>query len=167
MARVGSGRLSDQRCKLFAEIHAGSSGIAAKLAERIGQELGDKKLTIRVEAGLRGAWGIVSVGGGSRWKVEALLPDHWGSVAGWGVERGHWRVEKSRRDSKERDIRIFEGNRRCRLGGEMGGRGVDSLLEKVFNPARDWVRGRRTPDSASRPKHTISGVLIKKSRVVN
>jgi len=49
----------------------------------------------------------------------------------------------------------------------MGGRGVDSLLEKVFNPARDWVRGRRTPDSASRPKHTISGVLIKKSRVVN
>jgi len=97
---MGSRRLSDQRCKLFTEIHALSGGIAAKLAERIGQELGDKKLTVRVEVGLRRTRGVVSVGGGSRWKVEALLPDWGGSVTGWGVERGHWRVEKSRRDSK-------------------------------------------------------------------
>lgn len=47
----------------------------------------------------------------------------------------------------------------------MGGRGVDCVLEKVFNPAWDWMRGRRTPDTASRPKHTISGVLIRKSAV--
>lgn len=49
--------------------------------------------------------------------MEAFLSDHWGSVAGWGVERGHLKAKKGRRDSKERDIRIFEGNRRSRLEG--------------------------------------------------
>jgi len=104
-----------------------------------------EKLTVRVEAGLRRARGIVSVGGGSRWKVEAFLSDHGGSIAGGGVERSHRRIEKSRRGSKERDIWIFKGRSRCRLGGEMGGRGVDCVLEKVFNPARDWMRGREDP----------------------
>lgn len=49
----------------------------------------------------------------------------------------------------------------------MGGRGVDCVLEKVFNPARDWMRGRRTPDSAPRPKHSISGILLKKRAMKN
>lgn len=34
----------------------------------------------------------------------------------------------------------------------MGGRGVDYVLEKVFNPAKNWMRGRRTPNSASGQK---------------
>ena len=40
---------------------------------------------------------------------------------------------------------------------------MDCVLEKVFNPA---MRGRRTPDRAPRPKHSISGILIRKSAVV-
>jgi hypothetical protein len=89
--------------------------------------------------------------------VKAFLPDHRLSVAGWRVERGHWRIEKSCWDDKEGDLNILEGNRRSRLGGEMGGRGVDYVLEKVFNPARNWMRGRRTPDSASGRENSISG----------
>ena len=65
--------------------------------------------------------------------MEALLPDHGRSVAGWGEEGGHWGVEKDRRESKTEEMRIFEGESGCRLGGEMGG-GVDCVLEKVFNP---------------------------------
>ena len=65
--------------------------------------------------------------------MEALLPDHGGSVAGWGVEGGHWRGGKGRGENKAKALRIFEGNRRCRLVGEMGG-GVGCVLEKVFNP---------------------------------
>jgi hypothetical protein len=34
-------------------------------------------------------------------------------------------------------------------GGEMGGRGVDRVLEKVFNLAGDRMWGRETPDSPS------------------
>ena len=69
--------------------------------------------------------------------------------------------ERSLEDWKEpwgqqgEGFKIFEGNRRSRLGGEMGGRGVDYVLEKVFNPARNWMRGRRTPDSASSRKFHI------------
>ena len=113
--------------------------------------------------GLSRARGVVSVGRGSRWKVEALLPNHRRSVAGRGIERCHWRMGKSRRDSKKGDLKIFAGNRRSRLGGEMGGRGVDYVLEKVFNPARNWMRGSGTPDSASSRKISLSGILIKKS----
>ena len=66
--------------------------------------------------------------------MEALLPDHGRSVAGRGIEGGHRRVEKDRRGNKAKNFEIFEGRGGCRLGGEMGGRGVDCVLEKVFNP---------------------------------
>jgi len=81
--------------------------------------------------------------------VEALLPDHGRSVAGRGVEGGHRRVEKDRRENKARGLRIFEGRGGCRLVGEMGGRGVDCVLEKVFNPQGTGCGvgdpGQRTP----------------------
>ena len=82
--------------------------------------------------------------------MEALLPDYGWPVAGWGIERGHRRVEKGRRGDKAKALRIFEGNRRSRWGGEMGG-GVDCVLEKVFNPQGTGC-GVGTPDSALRPK---------------
>ena len=84
--------------------------------------------------------------------MKTFLPDHGLPVAGWRKERGHRRIEKSCREDKEGDLNILEGNRGSRLGGEMGGRGVDYVLEKVFNPARNWMRGRWTPDSASTRK---------------
>ena len=129
MTGVRSRRLNDQRCELFAEIHAGGGGITGKLAKRIGQKLGHKKLTVRVKARLRRTRGVVSIGGRSRWKVKAFLPDRRWPVARWRKERGHWRIEKSCRDDNEGDLNTLEGNRGSRSGGEMGGRGVDYVLD--------------------------------------
>lgn len=83
--------------------------------------------------------------------MEALLPDHGRSVARRGEERGHWVGEKSRRDGSEGDLRMIEGTGEVGWGGEMGGRGVDCVLEKVFNPARNWMRGRGTPNTRRIP----------------
>ena len=94
--------------------------------------------------------------------MKALLPDHRGSVAGWGVERGHWKAEKGRRDSREGDIRIFEGDRRSGSGGRWEDEEWTVFWRRCLTRRGTGCGVGRTPDSASRPKHPYREFPLRK-----
>ena len=98
--------------------------------------------------------------------MKAFLPDRRLPIAGWRVERGHWRIGKSRGGNKERDLRYL------RETGEVGwGERWEDEEWTMF-----WRRcltrqgtgcGVGGPRTAHQAENSISGILIRKLTAVN